>query len=824
MQNGLGSSTALDAAGGQGGSVGERSRAARSEREIVALVAGLDAILWQASATSSGDRRGTGVPQLRYTYVSPQAERLLGYSPSSWLADPEFWVRCLHVEDRARVLACYSTGIARAAGFRTEYRVLRRDGSVAYFRDTVAVERIGRGPERRLHGVLIDIADWRETEEALRESEERYRELVENINECVFALDEQGRITYISPVITEISGFEPAEVLNVHFADFVHPEDLGALRESFAQTLAGESRPLEYRVRKKSGEVRWVRSWSRLILRGDQVTGVRGVLVDITEKKLAEEALRESQARYEELFENANDMIYTFDPDGIITSANSAVEQVSGYRRSELIGMHISRLTAPEVWGVAEEMIRRKLGGAPTTYETILLTKDGRRVPVEVNSRAVIREGKPAEIQGIARDLTERKRTESLAAERNHLAGEVQVATALARAGRELMSCREAAPLLERLCAITTEVLNCDCAHALLYRAQDDAYTPVAGYGHSREELEAMRVISLPRALLGRLLQRLGSEGVAQVRLFEPQDLLPAAFPARFGATVALCFPLRRNAEILAILMACYRGRQDLFTPQQTDIARGLKHLASLAFENARLVGELERANRLKSDFMATMSHELRTPLNVIMGYNQMLLEGELGPLTREQNETAQRIQESAGELLRLINATLAVGRLETGKEPVVLEDTDLVALLQELRAETRELCREEGVHVSWRVPAALPSVRTDPLKLKVILKNLISNAIKFTPAGSVCISAETNEEWVELAVSDTGIGIPEDQRASIFEPFYQAKAAQGARGGGVGLGLYVVSRLVDMIGASLRLESQVGKGSVFRVRVKVGN
>jgi PAS domain S-box-containing protein len=785
-----------------------------------ALVASVDAVLWEARSPGVGETAEGLAPLLRYTYVSPQAERLLGYSPQCWLADPDFWARCIHPEDRARVLACYKTGVSRAAGFHADYRILHHDGSVVFLRDVVHMERVGQGAERRVRGILLDVGDWKRTEEALREAEEQYRELVENINECVFSLDAQGRITYISPVIEEISGYLPGEVLNRNFSEFIHPGDLDLLADSFTKTLAGEPEPFEYRVMRKSGDVRWVRSWSRLIVSGDVITGLRGALVDITDRRRVEAELRESQARYHQLFENANDMIYIFDAEGTLTSVNTAVEHVSGYSRKELIGMNIAQLTAPEAWEFAHRMIQRKAAGTHTTYETVLLTKDGRRVPVEVSSRAVMREEEPVEIQGIARDLTERRRTERFAIERSRLENEVRVAAALARAGRELMSCREASELLERLCRVTSEVLECDCGHILYWQAEDDTYVPVSGYGHTSEETEAMRVIRIPRTVLTPMLERLEKEEVAQVLLSDPRDVLAVPFPARFGATVALFMPLRRGDEILALHVACYRGREDPFTVEQCQIARGVAQLASLALENARLVAELERANGIKSDFMATMSHELRTPLNVIIGYNQMLLDQDLGPLNSEQAETSRRVKESAAELLNLVNATLAVGRLEAGAQPVSLAVTDLRALLREIEVEARELCYKAGLDLTWQMDTDLPLIRTDPIKLKVVVKNLIWNAVKFTPRGSVSVSVGTHGDGVEVIVSDTGVGIPEDLRQAIFEPFYQVGGRLPEREGGVGLGLYIVRRLLELLGGSVVVASEVGRGSTFRVRL----
>jgi len=232
----------------------------------------------------------------------------------------------------------------------------------------------------------------------------------------------------------------------------------------------------------------------------------------------------------------------------------------------------------------------------------------------------------------------------------------------------------------------------------------------------------------------------------------------------------------------------------------------------------ARLVEELAGANRLKSDFMSTMSHELRTPLNIIMGYNQLLLDDTFGPLTAEQQEPIQKTQKSARDLLELINATLDMGRLETGRTPLDLADVDLPGLVREVQSDTRQLNEKPTVTLRAEVPAPSQPLHTDRVKLKVVLKNLLSNAIKFTDAGEVAVVARWHDGGVEISVADTGVGIAPDVLPIIFEPFRQGESSMTRRFGGLGLGLYVVHRLLDLLGGAIDVQSEVGHGSTFRI------
>jgi Amt family ammonium transporter len=239
-----------------------------------------------------------------------------------------------------------------------------------------------------------------------------------------------------------------------------------------------------------------------------------------------------------------------------------------------------------------------------------------------------------------------------------------------------------------------------------------------------------------------------------------------------------------------------------------------------MALTNGQLFGELERANRMKSDFVATMSHELRTPLNVIIGYNDLLRDQEFGTLTEDQEDTIRRIGRNARELLDLINATLDLSRLETNRLSVEFAEIALEDLVVQLDAETQDVRSRPNLSFVWDFKPPLPRVHSDPGKLKVVLKNLITNAIKFTPDGTVRVGIRAQDDGIEFTVADTGIGIAPEVQAAIFEPFRQADSSIMGRYGGVGLGLHIVRRLLGMLRGTVMLESTPGQGSTFRVRI----
>jgi len=228
---------------------------------------------------------------------------------------------------------------------------------------------------------------------------------------------------------------------------------------------------------------------------------------------------------------------------------------------------------------------------------------------------------------------------------------------------------------------------------------------------------------------------------------------------------------------------------------------------------------DAETANRTKGDFLAVMSHELRTPLSAIIGYQELLADGITGPVTDPQRHQLGRIKVSARHLLELIDEILTYSRAEAGKEEVQFEVTPVNALLDDAAALIEPLAADKGVDLAVYPLDASMEIRTDPRKVRQVLVNLLSNAVKFTDAeGTVTLRARRSDEALELAISDTGIGIEPEHLERIFDPFWQVEQKATRRAGGTGLGLSVSRRLARLLGGEVVVASELGRGSVFTV------
>jgi PAS domain S-box-containing protein len=248
---------------------------------------------------------------------------------------------------------------------------------------------------------------------------------------------------------------------------------------------------------------------------------------------------------------------------------------------------------------------------------------------------------------------------------------------------------------------------------------------------------------------------------------------------------------------------------------------------AELAEQNELLRRQhiaLEQASALKSQFLANMSHEFRTPLNAILGYTHMLLHGVSGAVTDIQRKSLSRIDSNSRHLLALINDILDITRIEAGRMPLNVTSFAIPELVNEVMAELEPIVRRSNLSVNPRIRGKLPKLRSDRSKVKQIVVNLLSNALKFTPAGRVTITAGENvrEKTVLIAISDTGVGIAPEDQARVFEDFRQLDSSPARGYGGTGLGLSICRRLAQMLGGTIELNSQVGKGSTFTLSLPV--
>jgi len=272
---------------------------------------------------------------------------------------------------------------------------------------------------------------------------------------------------------------------------------------------------------------------------------------------------------------------------------------------------------------------------------------------------------------------------------------------------------------------------------------------------------------------------------------------------------------LRMDARLKELTSGDFSGRVEI--SNRDELGALAANLNRMSEELGRLYQQIEAASRHKSEFLANMSHELRTPLNAIIGFSEVLLERMFGELNPKQEEYIQDVLTSGRHLLSLINDILDLSKVEAGRMELELSAFDLPAALEGCLTLVRERATRHGIALTLTVDERVGEAVADERKVRQVVLNLLSNAVKFTPEGGrVTVDATWVDKGVEIAVSDTGIGIAPEDQAAVFEEFRQVGGDQARKSEGTGLGLALARKFVELHGGRIWLTSEVGKGSTF--------
>jgi signal transduction histidine kinase len=380
-------------------------------------------------------------------------------------------------------------------------------------------------------------------------------------------------------------------------------------------------------------------------------------------------------------------------------------------------------------------------------------------------------------------------------------------------------------PVLEAVAHRAAEL--CDANDSRVYVVDGDALRFVGGFGDlagASPSLPLTRGVVSGRAVIDRSVVHI--DDLAAVL----EEFPDARGPQQSSGTrTTLAVPLMRESEAFgAILML----RKDVrpFTEKQIALVRTFAYQAAIGIENVRLFKEiqntsrqLEAANRHKSEFLANMSHELRTPLNAVIGFSDLLLERMFGEMNAKQENYMKNIQASGKHLLSLINDILDLSKIEAGRMELEVSSVHIPSALQNAMMLIRERAQRQNIALSCNVDPKVAEISADERKFKQVMLNLLSNAVKFTPEGGrVDVDARLLNGHLEVSVKDTGVGIAKENQQAVFEEFRQVGQRGSAKQEGTGLGLALTRRFVELHGGTIRLESELGKGSTFTFTIPV--
>jgi PAS domain S-box-containing protein len=552
----------------------------------------------------------------------------------------------------------------------------------------------------------------------------------------------------------------------------------------------------------------------------------------LAERQRAEAAVKESEERYRELVENANDIVFILDLAGNITSVNKAVESITGYSQSELIGMNMADFLTPASADSARLMTERKLAGEErTSYEVDVRAKDDRVFTLEISSRLALHQGKPVGVQGVARDITTRREAEEALrqADQRALSEYERLLERIAGLAQTLGTARDLGVIFWGLKEFTLLSVPCDGLFISLYDPLRELRTACYGWADGQEidtsDLPPMPVTSTgPTSRAIRTNQVIVINDYLTEALGRPAMLVGPDNGLRPQSSLSV--PMSVMGRIVGTIeVQTYEPAA--YHPEHATAMRMAANLTAVAIENVGLLeressarAAAEESNRLKDEFLATVSHELRTPLTAILGWSRML---EGSTLNSEMAVRAiETIKRNARAQAQIIDDILDVSRIITGNLYLELLPIQLESVLEAAVNVDRPTAEAKNIRIDLNFDHEPVMVSGDTNRLQQVCWNLLSNAVKFTPSGGkVTIQLRQVESHVQIEVTDTGQGIRPAFLPFVFDRFRQADSTSTRQHGGLGLGLAIARHLIEIHGGSIEAESNgEGKGATFTVRL----
>jgi PAS domain S-box-containing protein len=706
--------------------------------------------------------------------------------------------------------------------------------------ESVLVDRAGREfqaeiTRRRIEtkdGVLVmsvvrEIGERGRIVGALREVEDRYRRVAETTSDVILAAGEDGRILFINSPVEKVFGYKPAEVIGAELTRLM-PDFMSRLSE-VARRGAEKG---QKRAARSGVELKGLRKGGKDIsvevtfgeYRADGKRVFTGVVRDVTERKRAEAERGGAEARYQELFDNANDIIYTCDLEGRFTSLNMTAERLTGHKREDALKMNMSQIVAPEHLELVRQTIADRVANKTDTppYEIEIICKDGRRLPVEINARLIYENGRPAAIQGIARDTSERRRDERVKQRLSRQAALRADVSDILTSGeitmrQSLQKCAEA--IVTHLDAALARIwlLN-DKEQTLDLQASAGIYTRIHG-AHTRVPVGKFKIGLIAEEKTPSLTNDLANDS----RLGDQE------WARREGLVSFAGYPLLMGDRLVGVIamFAKHRLEPDMLNSLeavadkmvQSVQRRWIEEQRAAFLEREQAARRLaEDASRLKDDFLAMISHELRAPLTAILGWAQMLRSGALDRASAER--ALLTIERNAKSQAHLVGDLLDASRIATGKLTLENRPVELMSIVEAAVDAVRPSVEAKNIRMQIVLEPWVGPFNGDQERLRQVVWNLLSNAIKFTPQGGLIeVRLERLEGKALLIVSDTGQGIDPEYLPYVFDRFSQMDSSSRRRQGGLGLGLAIVKHIVELHGGAIYAYSRgEGQGSDFMI------
>jgi PAS domain S-box-containing protein len=685
--------------------------------------------------------------------------------------------------------------------YPVEDRHVRLDGSILPVQVTaVSFNFMGR-PAVQI--IALDISERKQAEEVAQRLDFQVRLILEAAGEGIIGLNAAGEHTFVNPMAAKILGYTIEELIGQPSHTLWHyarPDGTPYPTQEcqiYTTLQDGRNHGGEEYFWRKDGSGFPVEFTSIPIRECEKVIGAVVTFRDITERKQAEKAMRDSEERYRLLFERHPLPMWVLDPNTLrFLAVNDVASKHYGYSRDEFLAMSVWDIRPIEDIPRLEENLSRTLQQSERTGFWKHRKKDGTLIDVEIISHAVTFLDQPARLV-LANDVTARKQAEAALHESERFARATVDALSAEIAILDETGTIIAVNNAWRMFATanTPPGMNAHVAEGTNYLAVCEH-----AYGPNAEEAPSI------------------ADGIHAVMAGEQEEFsleypCPSPNEQRWFTAHVTRFP---SAGPLRIVVS----HENISERKRVEAAL-LDERALLEQRVAERTIALTHAAQLKDEFLASMSHELRTPLTAVLGITEALQEEIYGPTTDRQRASLQRIVESGNHLLALINDILDVAKIGAGTITLEYDSVLIESLCQASLRMVKEVAHKKKLTVKSTIDPAVTFLSADTRRLKQILANLLSNAVKFTPTGGSIgleVVGDVSRQAVDLTVWDSGIGIAQEDLGRLFQPFVQLDSRLARQYNGTGLGLTLVYQMAELHGGSVCVVSEPGVGSRFTV------
>ncbi|MDQ7784209.1 MAG: PAS domain S-box protein, partial [Desulfomonilaceae bacterium] len=631
------------------------------------------------------------------------------------------------------------------------------------------------------------ITERKRTEAALKENHRRLEQSQRIARIGNWEWDTNSGAVYWSDEMYRIFGLEPGSVSPSYelAKKLSHPDDTEIWRNAVAESLKTEEWfRLDYRALKPDGSIVWIHNEAEIIRDSNgHPMRVFGTAQDVTERKKAEETVHQSEERLRDLYEKLRDGMAETDERGRIIRCNRRFSRMLGYTVEEIAELTYQEITQSRWHAMESRILQEQVDtrGYSDLYEKECIHKNGTVFPIEIQTyQAKDRDGKKTGYWAFVRDITERRQLEEARRQSEQRYRNIFAATAdglivFRKGGR---------------------VFDANPAACRMYGYTREEFTRIHGHDmiHPDEWSRFDTAVQLSRAK----------------RNFYAQSVHIKKDGTHFWVEVRGSH-LEFNEESYGLALI-------------TDISDRKRTQDELI----RAKKEAEAADRVKSEFLANMSHELRTPLNAIIGFSELLIDHVFGELNDTQRRHVGHILESGRHLLQLVGQVLDLSRIESEGADLDLSPVNVRTFLENSVSlmTGRALRRNQELELKVDPRIAGMTIPADELKLRQVMLNLLSNALKFTPeTGTVRVEAHLVDRELIISVHDTGIGVDPLDTSRIFKAFEQADSTISRHHEGTGLGLTLAKKMIEMHGGRIRVDSEgPGKGSTFFFTIPIGD